>query len=115
MPKSCSEQCSNHRKYGPNCDQTCPCIGARCYNNGTCTQCFKTYIGQKCEICVCQNGGTCDDDQCLCHPNFTGVWCEIRNNETFIRHQPSFKKDKNANAIFRKIRVKLQSKTCRTC
>jgi hypothetical protein len=70
-------ECSDHRKYGPNCDQTCPCPGAQCNHNGICSHCFKTYTGPKCEICVCQNGGTCDGDRCLCQENFYGDFCEI--------------------------------------
>ncbi len=74
-------QCSDHRKYGPNCDQTCPCPGARCHHNGTCSRCFKAYSGPKCEICACQNGGTCKGAMCLCNRYFKGKLCEVSKCE----------------------------------
>ncbi len=101
-------QCTDYRKYGPNCDQTCSCPGALCNNNGICTQCFKTYTGQKCEICACQNGGNCDRDQCTCPAGFSGEFCQISKCDSGISHYNSMADKCECHKIY-------EGPNCRHC
>ncbi|XP_078075800.1 stabilin-2 isoform X2 [Mustelus asterias] len=92
--------CSDQNKYGPNCDQICPCIHGECDNQmtsiGACkhNSCKAGYRGTFCEIrttpcgptvqfchahanCEYKNGGL----RCVCKPNYegNGYFCEEVN------------------------------------
>ncbi|XP_072341068.1 stabilin-2-like [Scyliorhinus torazame] len=92
--------CSDHDKYGPNCDQTCRCVHGECdnkvSNNGACkfNSCKVGYSGIYCERhttpcgpsvqfchahanCEYKNGGL----SCVCKPNYEGdgSYCEEVN------------------------------------
>ncbi|XP_055506603.1 stabilin-2 isoform X2 [Leucoraja erinacea] len=92
--------CSDPRKYGPDCDQTCPCVHGQCDNKmtgvGACklNSCKAGYAGKFCErqttpcgsnIQFCHAYANCEYRNrglsCVCKPNYEGdgSYCEEMN------------------------------------
>ncbi|XP_067855433.1 stabilin-2-like isoform X2 [Heptranchias perlo] len=92
--------CSDHNKYGPNCDQTCQCVHGQCDNkvtgNGACkfNSCKTGYSGKFCErhttpcgpsVQFCHAHANCEYNNgglsCVCKPNYEGdgSYCEEFN------------------------------------
>ncbi|XP_062914458.1 stabilin-2 isoform X2 [Mobula hypostoma] len=92
--------CSDPNKYGPNCDQNCPCIHGQCDNRvtgvGACklNSCKPGYAGKFCErqtspcgsnAQFCHAHANCEYKDggfsCVCKPNYEGdgYFCEELN------------------------------------
>ncbi|XP_066547238.1 basement membrane-specific heparan sulfate proteoglycan core protein isoform X4 [Amia ocellicauda] len=79
------------------CVDDSPCDRMPCLNEGKCMatgeyeyQCFclDGFEGERCEISrdicqsmdLCQNGGSCSNNQCVCPAGYTGQFCELRQS-----------------------------------